>query len=758
MKKLLLQFVLILLFNHTAFTQEDWFWENPLPQGNDLKDVWVQNQNTIFTVGDRGTLLHSDNGGADWEIIHRLVDISENIVDIQFVSEQKGFLLANNLSSKILATNDSGINWEVIAEFDSMHLNNLSFIDDNIGWVIGCSVEQPIMGKILKTTDGGHNWDTMYVEYVLGGFSAIQFVDYENGWAAGKYGGNFGATGELLKTTDGGLNWSLVCDSVYTITNLQFLNSDIGWSKELIGCWGSCHWIIKKTTDGGLNWEDIFTGFSHNGSPLEFFFINTNTGWVKERGNMHKTIDGGLTWLTIAQNTPADAAMHFSDDLNGCIVGNNGGILTTLDGGQSWIERSTMTLSLPLLAVDFYDGNIGWVTAIWSDRWSHDRASGIIYNTNDGGVSWEEQLFIRGGKNYFGIINDVQAIDNEIAYAVGLNVYKTTDGGANWNVQSYPEANAYNALFFLNADTGFIGSGRGLINNGFDDLAIIYKTADGGLEWDTVFSATVQNTAIGSLFFINNSVGWALCRNYSQTYIYKTTDEGNNWQELAVNDFSLNSICFNNENIGLAVGKDGVVIRSTDGGFNWDTVYNLYECRFESVYFIDSGKAIVVGREGNHIFETEGNFGIILLVDDAGGVCSIKQQSWTPGLNDVYFLSNGTGWAVGDAGTIIKTGEGVSFVEEEEIDEIPTDYSLSNNFPNPFNPSTKIRYSVPKTSRVSIKVYDILGNEIETLVKGEKSAGTYELSWYAEKSSSGIYFYRIQAGDFIETKKMMLLK
>jgi hypothetical protein len=85
-------------------------------------------------------------------------------------------------------------------------------------------------------------------------------------------------------------------------------------------------------------------------------------------------------------------------------------------------------------------------------------------------------------------------------------------------------------------------------------------------------------------------------------------------------------------------------------------------------------------------------------------------------------------------------------------------YSLSNNYPNPFNPSTKIKYSVPKSSNVVIKVFDVLGNEIETLVNEEKAAGTYEVTWYAEQLPSGVYFYQLQAGDYINTKKMILLK
>jgi hypothetical protein len=102
----------------------------------------------------------------------------------------------------------------------------------------------------------------------------------------------------------------------------------------------------------------------------------------------------------------------------------------------------------------------------------------------------------------------------------------------------------------------------------------------------------------------------------------------------------------------------------------------------------------------------------------------------------------------------------------KEFVSLPKNYFLQQNYPNPFNPGTKIKYSIPKSSKIVIKVFDILGGEIETLVNEAKPAGTYELTWNAENLPSGVYFYRLQAVDpstgtgqvFVETKKMLLLK
>jgi hypothetical protein len=101
-------------------------------------------------------------------------------------------------------------------------------------------------------------------------------------------------------------------------------------------------------------------------------------------------------------------------------------------------------------------------------------------------------------------------------------------------------------------------------------------------------------------------------------------------------------------------------------------------------------------------------------------------------------------------------------------DEILTDeFTLSQNYPNPFNPSTKIKYTIPlnakgQTSKVTLKVYDLLGNEIAILVNEEKSAGIYEVEFNPASGignpASGIYFYQLKAGDYLETKKMIFMK
>jgi hypothetical protein len=91
-------------------------------------------------------------------------------------------------------------------------------------------------------------------------------------------------------------------------------------------------------------------------------------------------------------------------------------------------------------------------------------------------------------------------------------------------------------------------------------------------------------------------------------------------------------------------------------------------------------------------------------------------------------------------------------------EELPIEYKLSQNYPNPFNPATTIRYSIPKQQKVTLKLYNVLGQEVATLINRVQKAGHYQLNYNAKDLASGVYIYTIKAGEFNSSKKMLLLK
>ena len=97
-------------------------------------------------------------------------------------------------------------------------------------------------------------------------------------------------------------------------------------------------------------------------------------------------------------------------------------------------------------------------------------------------------------------------------------------------------------------------------------------------------------------------------------------------------------------------------------------------------------------------------------------------------------------------------------IKENKTLEIPDHFLLSQNYPNPFNPSTTIKYALPQASHVSLSVFNILGQRVASLVDGRQEAGYHEVNFNASSLTSGVYFYRLQAGNFVQTKKLILMK
>ena len=210
----------------------------------------------------------------------------------------------------------------------------------------------------------------------------------------------------------------------------------------------------------------------------------------------------------------------------------------------------------------------------------------------------------------------------------------------------------------------------------------------------------------------------------------------------------LHAVSFGNSRYGwIVISGSGNVLRTSDYGNSW-TQQTIGTTALTDVCFTDSANGTVVGDAGT-----------IQRTTDGGDTWATQISGITTRLNAVSFSDQDNGTAVGDEGVILRTTNGgVTFIEEKEINTIPTNYTLNHNYPNPFNPSTTIQYSIKERTSVELILYDILGRQVEVLVNEEQDAGYYKINFDAGRLASGIYFYRLQAGNFVETKKMILMK
>jgi len=385
---------------------------------------------------------------------------------------------------------------------------------------------------------------------------------------------------------------------------------------------------------------------------------------------------------------------------------------STPDVPENWTIKSIDTNST-LKDVSFSDENNGYVIENYN-----------ILKSTDGGNSWTKTY----SNNY---LMKVLAINENIAVLLtGYDeIVITTNRGSDWTTIDTDAEEDLNDLYFTDPNNGII----------VGDMGVIIKTTNAGLDWSPITSGTTEY--LYSVCFTDANNGWTVGNNGT---ILRTTDGGSTWNpQNSGTTESLYDVCFVNSDIGYATYRyDESILVTTNGGTQWNS-QDIYDGYYSVLSFMDNNNAVLVYYYG------------ILHTSDAGA-------TWTPQKigtsNTLYAVSKvGNRWiAVGAYGTILKSSFGEVAVRDKN--EIPTVFSLQQNYPNPFNPGTKINYSIPKESFVSLKVYDILGKEVVALINEEQPLGSYEVDFDASNLSAGVYFYKLQAGDFVQTRKMLLIK
>lgn len=362
----------------------------------------------------------------------------------------------------------------------------------------------------------------------------------------------------------------------------------------------------------------------------------------------------------------------------------------------------------------------------------------------------------------------------------GAIIYSSTNQGATWNALAYGNFGGGIYCFNIVNNDRIVAGGYGIIN----------KSDDNGASWQWAANVTDFSGDPYICYYITKAFGDEVLAAVSDYGIWVSANNGSSWgggfNQIGTNDIYRMKM---NQDSTLYASYNGWVLRSTDFGYSWKTS-TLTPSQFVTSIAFSKTNAIFIGTTDMGVLKSSdkaktwlpANTGIehkavwFLTFDSSGtlwagtdsngvyystngGVSWIQQND---GLDDitsvgVFSLPDGYIYAVTSQGYIYRSSTKVTDVEAQRTN-VPSNFSLSQNYPNPFNPTTTINYYIPKTSFVTISVYDVLGREIETLVNEEKPVGTYNVGFNASKLTSGIYFYRMQAGDFVETKKLIVLK
>jgi photosystem II stability/assembly factor-like uncharacterized protein len=417
-------------------------------------------------------------------------------------------------------------------------------------------------------------------------------------------------------------------------------------------------------------------------------------------------------------------------------------IFSSLSNSQ-WVKITNglpnFIVSSGIEAID----NFAFVNVVWIDTPSANYYSDF-FRTTDYGLSWGKlNSFL---SNVF--VNDISVID-EYHYWIATTDYKilaTSDGGITWDEQFYEPTltDFINYIEMFDLDNGIV-----MADALADSLPPVFlKTTDGGDNWISVNDSVIGHISCNEwrdIDFVDQNNGYFYSCLASQT-VFKTTNGGYNWNETNYSG-PIDVLKFYDENYGIA-GNHKVFV-TTDGGITWNdyqTPANRWGSDFEflpgnpdKIWFLDYEK---------------------LLFSSDSGKTWIEQPMPTETLEgrDMIFVDDHHGWIASDNGIYFtEHGNQVMGIKDQKF-VLPDKFELKQNYPNPFNPSTKIQYQVVGNFYVYLKIYDVLGNEVETLVNEEKPAGVYEVEFDGSNLSSGIYFYQLKAGNFVETRKMILLR
>ena len=737
--------ILMLVFAFSSFVvgQSDWEWVNPKPQGFDLNDVAFLSATHAVAVGDEGVVIRTTNGGLNWEVSYLPVGAYNDLRGVQFRNSNLGAIVGE--SGSVYLTTDGGITWLPKHIGGSNYLRSLAFANDTIIVAVGNSTDS-ITTQMFRSTDLGDTWTRWHFSQSL---DAVFFNTDSNGVAAG-------SGGFMVFTTDGGVTWAPQYNGYASIEDIHFSSSSKGWA---VGSYSSGgfpsidHPVVMRSLDSGKTWNSVNIGID-SVAPRGVWFISDNKGFIvagdgRGDGTMIRTTDGGFSWSKQPVVGYRLGAITFDPGGVGMLVGGDGLIMTSNNSGGRWLNSYTNILSRQ----HYYDAS--FYDICFSDQyhaWAvarHDLA-----RSSNQGDSWLVEPLspnynfetVRFGDNNNGLVMGWSPVNTD-SFKTLLVV--TTNGGAAWQSVTLDSSLKIQMLTDINLTENGIGYAVGYRhpnprNHIYGIIGdFILKTTNGGLTW--FFSLIDSNIT----FFRGISCSGQFAITRTDDALYITTNAGDSWsrQNFAGlgTQYHIRRCQALSDGVAYMTLREGYVLKSTNYGVDWAPVW-LSGRDLLDLTFYDTDFGVVISG-GSYIAATS----------DGGN--SWVEQTTTPNFNldHIAFANKNIGLAVGQGSMIIKTTTG-GITDVGSGGGLPLQFFLQQNYPNPFNPVTTINYSLPQAEWVTVRIYNVLGSEVATLVDEQKYPGNYQVAWNGEGFSSGVYFYKMVTGASTLVKKMVLIK
>jgi photosystem II stability/assembly factor-like uncharacterized protein len=550
--------------------------------------------------------------------------------------------------------------------------------------------------------------------------------------------------------------------------------------KSLLLAVGILMAAVPAVVNAQSGWHRIDTGVTEDINSISFTDFETGTV-VGESALILRTTDGGLTWVRQSCG-PTDGLLgvSFIGPDRGVAVGHGGTIVHTFDGGDNWLTCQSGWM-ISYYAAQMMTEDLGFTMGV------NTIFQPLFTWTEDGWENLNHTAFYleHQGQNHEGTIRDMIFTTADIGHAVATvwngdgAIVRTTDGGRTWETKFW-------------CDTPLLGihfpvSGASLIGFAVGDVGTICKTSDGGNSWHIM--TTGAYVTYNDVFFVDFEVGYAVG---DRGFISKSTDGGANWEpQFPPCTDDLYAVQFFGPDTGYAAGSDGTVLYTFTGGEPEPSPVTIDMIPHNPPITVPPGGSftytgVLINNTDQHQLV---DVGLYLDVPGIGrygpidGILDVPLDAYDTLIAERIrqrvprFAPLGEYNYVAICGdyprmqydsvmfefTVVggESGSNDNWNTESWIDGgiiLPKEIILGENYPNPFNNQTSIEFILPEPAQVEIKVYNILGQELETLADGFRSAGRHEVIWDALGYASGIYFYRLAAGDKVFTRRMTLLK
>lgn len=353
-----------------------------------------------------------------------------------------------------------------------------------------------------------------------------------------------------------------------------------------------------------------------------------------------------------------------------------------------------------------------------------------IYKSTDYGISWA-QTFSLPDSSVYSLAANGNNIFAGLAFIGngGSGVYRSTDAGSTWSLVGLSGRNIISLAVY--GDTVYAGT-NGLFG--------VYRSTNNGIIWS---QTSLNNLDIRSFVKSGNII---FAGSGQDSGVYKSTNNGENWTHTSLNYRSIISLAANGNFIFAGAAGNNGVFKSTDSGVTWTQTS------------LDNRQVYSIEIYGNNILAGTLSTGIYVS-NDNGNNWHQRNEGFgvNPTILSFCILNNYLFAGTQDSSIYRRPINDFLGITQISI-EVPLRFSLAQNYPNPFNPTTKIRFAIPKQSLIRLTIYDVTGRAIAILVSEELKTGTYEVDWDASNRASGVYYYKLEAENYSETKKMVLLK